>query len=289
MHPRLRSIPSRVVPALLALLVTIGAACTDTGIVLGPGGPTGYRAHPGFDTSIYPGDATLADWRAPASPYEWVGYYLPAPCHRDTSWVGRRATLSALGWGTAVLYVGQQTWDWLNADVAPLARRSAEAKVTSGPTCSRSLLTPAQGTIDAMNAAARAASEGFPRGTVVFLDLEYMATVTDSMRLYYRSWVSQMLADGRYEPGVYLHKANAPIIHDDVVAEYAAAGRSEPSSFWITGSAGFTLDRVPTDVGLPYAAVWQGQLDVTETLNGHSVNLDRNVAARRSPSDPTAY
>src|SRR5690349_21330073 len=36
-------------------------------------------AHAGFDTRVYPGEAALRTWKQ-RSPYEWVGYYLPAPC-----------------------------------------------------------------------------------------------------------------------------------------------------------------------------------------------------------------
>ena len=65
----------------------------------------------GFDTHTYPGDKTMRAWKAaPGAPYRWVGYYLPAPCHRDTSWSGKRQTLVDMGWGLAVVYVGQQTW-----------------------------------------------------------------------------------------------------------------------------------------------------------------------------------
>src|SRR5574338_273882 len=92
--------------AVLALVAL--AACSDREPTTGPTGRD-YPAHPGFDISIYPGDAALAAWKSPGSPYEWVGYYLLAPCHRtDASWVGRRAQLEAAGWGTAVLYVEQQ-------------------------------------------------------------------------------------------------------------------------------------------------------------------------------------
>src|SRR5690348_17876916 len=66
--------------------------------------------HMGFDTGIYPGDAALRAWRDSGAPYEWAGYYLPSPCHPDQSWSGKRETLTSLGYGVAVLYVGQQTW-----------------------------------------------------------------------------------------------------------------------------------------------------------------------------------
>src|SRR6516225_9358283 len=65
----------------------------------------------GFDTHTYPGTAVMKAWKqTPGSPYKWVGFYLPAPCHSDTSWVGKRDTIQRLGWGIAIVYVGQQTW-----------------------------------------------------------------------------------------------------------------------------------------------------------------------------------
>ncbi len=66
--------------------------------------------HLGFDTYVYPGDDAMLAWRDDDVPYEWVGYYLPAPCHKSDSWSGKRATLTNMGWGLAVIYVGQQVW-----------------------------------------------------------------------------------------------------------------------------------------------------------------------------------
>src|SRR5690242_5129644 len=66
--------------------------------------------HLGFDTFAYPGDDAMRAWLTADKPYRWVGYYLPAPCHQDSSWEGKRPTLSSMGWGMAVIYVGQQTW-----------------------------------------------------------------------------------------------------------------------------------------------------------------------------------
>jgi hypothetical protein len=66
-------------------------------------------SHLGFDTNIYPGNNAMAAWKN-SGEYEWVGYYLKAPCHSDNSWVGTRGRLVNQGWGLAVIYVGQQTW-----------------------------------------------------------------------------------------------------------------------------------------------------------------------------------
>jgi hypothetical protein len=270
--------------ALLALPLAI-AACSDSGAILAPL-PDDGGVHRGFDTSIYPGDAAMRAWRAPASPYEWTGYYLPAPCHSNTSWSGHRAFLTSLGWGTAVLYVGQQTWDGVAIApmVAPASERETAERAQQSATCSRTMLSGAQGTIEGSDAAAKTANEGFPAGTVIFLDIEYMSTVTQAMRDYYRSWVAQVIADGRYLPGIYCNKSNAVTIYGDVHDEFMLRRPTSTPQFWIASQSGFTVDRKPTDVGYSFANVWQGKLDTDETWNGVALHIDVNVADSPSPS-----
>src|SRR5918999_1368235 len=78
--------------------------------------------HLGFDTYSYPGDEVKHAWREADVPYEWVGYYLPsAPCHKGTSWGGKRQTLASMGWGVAVIYVGQQAWGDVSVPAAAAA------------------------------------------------------------------------------------------------------------------------------------------------------------------------
>ena len=84
----------------------------------------------GFDTHTYPGDKTMAAWKAaPGAPYRWVGYYLPAPCHRDRSWTGKRQKLVEMGWGLAVVYVGQQTWGRTPRPLSPSDSRLARTTI----------------------------------------------------------------------------------------------------------------------------------------------------------------
>src|SRR5262245_3082696 len=68
-----------------------------------------HESYLGFDTNVYPGDNAMNAWKRTGK-YDWVGYYLEAPCHKDASWSGTRARLTKNGWGLAVIYVGQQTW-----------------------------------------------------------------------------------------------------------------------------------------------------------------------------------
>lgn len=265
----------RRIHALLPLL--LAAACAPAAARSGPAAPA--NVHPGFDASLYPGDAAMRAWRS-ESPYRWTGLYLPSPCHRDASWSGTRAALEAMGWGIAVLYVGQQAFE-----DAPVAG----AEQPGGPVvCSRTLLTAERGRADAQDAVARASGEGFAPGSTVFLDVERMRAVPDSMLAYHAAWTGELLRDGTYLPGTYAHQANAAPLLASARAEWAAAGRAGTPPFWIAGGSGFALDRPPYAMGLPYARVWQGAIDVDRAWGGVRLRVDENTADRPSPSAPAA-
>jgi hypothetical protein len=238
--------------------------------------------HLGFDTHSYPGDRAMRAWRTEAgTPYEWVGYYLPAPCHKDESWSGTRERLADMGWGVAVIYVGQQTWDGVKGPSRAAVRRAQRDGTLS---CHRSLVSGARGTAEADDAIARTAAEGFPAGTVIFLDIEYMDVTPPRMRQYYRAWTERVLAHGRYRPGFYVHTRNARVIHRDIRQVFADAGVREDPPFWVASERGFATTKRPRDVGHDFAAVWQGALDVAQTWNGFRLPIDVNVAALPSPS-----
>lgn len=254
------------------------------GGVLGVGGAVGQvrvaGRHFGFDTHHFPGVAALQTWKAAGVPYEWVGYYLPSPCHRDRSWSGQRVAIDSLGFGTAVIYVGQQTW---NRTPHPNSR-GAQAAARHGLVCNADFVTGGRGAADGDDAVRVAAAEGFPRGTIVFLDIERMEHMPDGMRAYYRAWAARVLADGRFRPGVYVHAHNAPEVHDDLVAAYAAAGHPIEPPVWVASGRNFSFDKFPRDVGQAFAGVWQGLLDVVENHGGVKLPIDVNVASVPSPS-----
>lgn len=247
----------------------------------------GNGRHLGFDTHSYPGDRAMKAWRASDANYEWVGYYLPAPCHKDDSWSGTRERLAEMDWGVAVIYVGQQTW----TDPAHRSRMTkaelARAE-RNGATCLPSFVNGERGRTEGRDAVARTAAEGFPVGTVIYLDLERMEIVPPHMRDYYREWVAQVLADGRFVPGVYVHTHNAKVVYRDVRGQYAAAGIDADPPFWVAGGSGFDRDRDPADVGHTFAQAWQGVLDVVEKRNGFRMPIDVNVASVPSPSGVVA-
>jgi hypothetical protein len=278
---------------LLAALLALAGACgrdstSSTEPTVTPS--TNVTVFPGFDTSIYPGDAAMSAWLFPSSPYYWSGYYLPAPCHRDVTWTNKYSTLHAMGWGLAAIYVGQQDWTQIpqsivvrGADETTGASRSVASEQA---TCSASLLTAEQGTLEAADAVAQLKSNGFPDRTAVFLDVEFVTSVTPALLTYYRAWISGIIRDGRYRVGVYAAKSNATTLYVAALDAMRAVGSSEQPVFWIASSSGFSLGQVPTAVGLDFAKLWQGMFDVTQTWNGKTILIDVDVASSRSPSAP---
>ncbi|MEO8911169.1 MAG: glycoside hydrolase domain-containing protein [Gemmatimonadaceae bacterium] len=270
--------------------------------------------HLGFDTFSYPGDDAMRAWLTADKPYKWVGYYLSAPCHTDSSWEGKRETLSRMGWGTAVIYVGQQTWGRTPGQKVAVTRyitkRVRQAKTRIGrrvvtyvnkrvpvrvlvsprasrnSSCSTQFVSAARGTADADDAISKAAAEGFAKGTVIFLDIERMDAVPKAMRDYYRAWTARVEEDGRFQPAYYAHSFNADLIYRDVKDVLTAAGDSVDPPFWISSGRGFAEDKFPTEAGHAFAQVWQGVLDVVETHNGVRLPIDVNVADVPSPSLP---
>lgn len=240
--------------------------------------------HMGFDTHTYPGDKTMRAWKsAPGSPYRWVGYYLPAPCHKDRSWTGKRQTLVDMGWGMAVVYVGQQTW---GRTPRPSAKRTAQLQ-KQGSSCNADLITAARGDADALDAIAATQQEGFPPRSVVFLDIERMEKMPPAMRDYYRAWARRLLRDGRYLPGVYVHAFNAQLVHDDIKAEFVAAGVTEEPRIWVATGHGYEEGKAPQDVGFAFAGIWQGMIDVARRVADIKLPIDVNVSSWTSPSDPS--
>ncbi len=258
-----------------ALIVACGGDHSPTAPIVTPPNTGVGVSYAGFDIANYPGTAALQAWKYPASPFRWVGYYLPAPCHRDESWSGKLSTLNSLGWGVAAIYVGQQDWSNMLGDLV-----STESQVT----CSASLLSSAQGAAEAADAVAKLRADGFPDGTTVFLDIEPVSPVSKQLLDYYSAWVAGVLSDGHYKPGVYAVKSNASTLYDVAIADLHGARYTPP--FWIASSAGFSMDRKPADVGLSFAQLWQGVFNVAQTFNGVTLTIDVNVASKSSPSAP---
>lgn len=237
----------------------------------------------GFDTHTYPGDDKMLAWRnAPNAPYHWVGYYLPAtPCHKGRSWNGKRETLTSMGWGLAVVYVGQQTWG--RTPRTPTKRQLALLK-KKGVTCNANFLGASRGADEGIDAIRKAQAQGFEMGSVIFLDLERMEFVPARMRAYYKAWVATVLSDGRYRPGIYVHSHNAQSVYDDVADLFREAGLDEEPRFWIASGRDFSTGKSPEDVGHDFAGMWQGVIDVVRRVANVTLPIDINVSNWQSPS-----
>jgi hypothetical protein len=302
------SVRSAISTPSIGEAVTTASANIASDLASGP--------HLGFDTFSYPGDAAMHAWQTGDQPYKWVGYYLSAPCHTDSSWEGKRDTLSSMGWGMAVIYVGQQTWGKTPGAKVAVTRfatkRVRQVKTRNGKrvvsyvnkrvpvrvmvsprasrntSCSTQFVGASRGIADANDAIAKTAAEGFARGTVIFLDIERMDVVPQAMRDYYRAWTRRVVEDGRFKPAYYAHSFNANLVYSDVKQVLAGAGISTDPPFWISGGGGFSKDKAPSDVGHAFAQVWQGILDVVETHNGVRLPIDVSVAQLPSPSENAA-
>ncbi|MDB4893706.1 MAG: hypothetical protein JWL61_5561 [Gemmatimonadetes bacterium] len=296
------------VAAVSANIAEFAAAATGQRAVVADEVKSGYL---GFDTGTYPGDKAMLAWRTGGAPYEWTGYYLPSPCHPDEGWSGKREALTSMGYGLAVIYVGQQTWGRMPGapHLVPVqVSRRVKQRVGTGSkrrtvwktltrtvmkrapapapdaTCNADFVSAARGIRDGTDAIARTSHDGFEKGTTIFLDIERMDVLPQVMREYYKSWVRTVLADGRYRPGIYVHTHNANTVYSDVRSVYRIAGVAHEPPFWVAKSAGFDITKVPSEVGHAFAAVWQGVLDVEQTWNGHKIPIDVNVSASKNPS-----
>ena len=219
-------------------------------------------AFAGFDTSAYPGDRNMTVWKS-SSPYLFAGYYLTAPCHHSASWMGHRAALTGMGWNLLPVYVGQQV-----AGVSP---------------CKSSILSGDQGGIDGADAVAKMASEGFPAGDYVYLDIERTDQFPRGLTDYITAWVGA-IGGGNYLPGIYCHKFNASSVK---AAVDAGLPDGVEARYWIVGGVASHFNiktSKPTDVGIDFANLWQCPVSVTRAFGGVSINIDEDVADRADPA-----
>lgn len=240
---------------------------------------TGPR-FPGFDTGSYPGDGVMRAWFG--NPYVFAGFYLDAPCHRDTTsggsfrpWMGHLQTLLQIGWGLIIIYVGRQ-----------------------GRGCGSNSLTRARGLADAQDAIAKTRGEGVRDGATIFLDVELVDDVPANLLRYVRGWLAGVLADRRYQTGIYCHFRNANVLNTAARQEYAEQGRpGEGPAFWVVrapgGSAFNVATSSPRDLNnfantpISFASVWQGRIDIkSETHGGVRFGpVDQDVADTDNPSN----
>ncbi len=200
------------------------------------------RFYLGFDRNKYPGDAALGLLR---KTFFFSGYWLNnPPGESSNSWQGKRENLVSNGFGFLVLFNG---------------RLDRELK---SPSVSKSL-----GARDAADAAEATVKEGFPAGTIIFLDQEEGGRLLPEQRAYLYAWVDGVNAVGyragiycsgmsvAEKPGVTITTAND--LHDNAgerkIAFFIYNDSCPPSPGCETSGNAPS----PQQSGIPFAAVWQ--------------------------------
>lgn len=241
----------------------------------------------GFDRNVYPGDANLNTLR---QTFSYTGYWLNnPPGMRSNSWTGHRSAVESAGFGFLVLFNG---------------RLYAELKsVTNAKLLGRS---------DARNAAASARREGFPRGAIIFLDIEQGGRMLAEQKAYIYTWVDEVIAAG-FRAGVYCSGQVSPDEQHVVTAEDIRQGAgSRQITYWAIndscppapGCAFPQHPASPAQSGVSFAEVWQfaqspqrrdvagrctnytrdGDCYAPGTSAGQGLHLDLNTASSSDPS-----
>ena len=184
----------------------------------------------------------------------------------------------------AAVYVGQQTWGRTPKPLTPVRLAQLTKQKAS---CNADFLTAERGVADGRDAIVQTKAEGFPPRSVVFLDIERMEKMPQAMRDYHRAWARTLLQDGSFLPGVYVHAHNAQDVHDDLKAEFVAAGVDEDPRVWVATGRGFDESKAPQEVGFHFAGMWQGMIDVARAVADIKLPVDVNVSSWISPSEPS--
>lgn len=195
----------------------------------------------GFDANEYPGDDALAILR---ETFSFASFWLgPPPGEKRSAWLGKRALLESRGFGFLVLYNGR------------------DSRKLKSVTDARQ-----KGVLDAQSAAKLARQEGFPSGTIIFLDIEEGGRLPDSYHEYLRAWLDE-LARARFRGGAYcsampVDEGRGNSITTAKNLQDHLHGRK--LVFWVYNDAcppspGCVFSNVPpvAQGGFPSASVWQ--------------------------------
>jgi hypothetical protein len=218
----LLKLASALTIATLALATMAGAQQTA------PAKPSAgaQRNYIGFDANDYPGDELL---RALRKQFSFAGYWLTNPPGGDhNSWVGKRDILMRSGFGFLVVANGR------------LDREILSSQSSGKP-------AEALGREDAASAVAAAQREGFPPGTILFLDQEQGGRMLPEQAAYLLAW-TEALAASAYRPGVYasgqpVADGKGPDGRPQAITTIqdlrtrVAAGHLHKIAFWVTQDA----------------------------------------------------
>jgi hypothetical protein len=204
--------------------------------------PAAAQVYLGFDRNDYPGDEHLAELK---KSFAFAGYWLTAPPNeKRTSWLGTREKLNAAGFGFLVLANGKLYKQLGNERRAALLGKQ-----------------------DSARAVQLAKSEGFPAGTVIFVDQEQGGKMLPEQLDYLLAWFDGVIAGG-YRAGVYCSGLEAPQPDGKTVitaADIRAHAGARQIRYWVyndfcppaPGCVFATPPPAPSGSGTPFADVWQ--------------------------------
>jgi hypothetical protein len=205
-------------------------------------GVASAQAFNGFDRNDYPGDTMLG---ALHKSFVYTSYWLNAPPgEKASTCTGKRAVLRDRGFGFLLLWNGRLDKELKGKDAASLGRSDAAAAV------------------------AAAASEGFPKGALIFLDQEEGGRLLPEQLSYVLGWVDAVRRAG-WKGGVYcsglpVDDGNGGTITTAQDIERQAGSWKIP--LWVAReecppSPGCMIESKPrlpsAALGLPDAVVWQ--------------------------------
>jgi len=270
------------IAALLLLFLFLPGACSPSSA------PEKFFL--GFDRNDYPGDDAMKLFR---KEFSFTGYWLgKPPGEKSNSWSGKREFLHSQGWGFLPLFNGPTSGE-LRDEPYTLKRVAA----------------------DTQNAIAAARKEGFPSGTVIFLDIEEGGRLPGTYAVYLKHWASA-LSEAGFRAGVYC--SGIPVDEGEgltlITADFIR-DQIKPAEliYWVFNdscppSPGcVTPQELPTSTksGVAYAQIWQFVRSPRDketarhcrgyAKNGncyaafdtaHKFHLDLNVATLADPSAP---
>jgi hypothetical protein len=244
----------------------------------------------GFDRNDYPGDDAM---KLLSKEFVFTSYWLGNPPQtKSNSWSGKREFLKSLGYGFLPLFSGPTSGE-LRDEPYTLKRVAA----------------------DAQSAIAAARKEGFPSGTVIFLDIEEGGRLPSTYFTYLKLWASSLTEAG-FRVGVYC--SAIPIDEDEglrLITSDFIRDKIKPVElvYWVfndvcppsPGCNSTLAPLSPAKSGVAYAQVWQfvrspRDKETARHCRGyakdgqcyaaidaaHRYNLDLNSATSADPSAP---
>jgi hypothetical protein len=235
-------VKNRSLAVSIVVLVVVWHGDQGHGLLQAVASGSERDAYLGFDRNEYPGDQNLAVLRRT---FSYTGYWLNVPPGaKSNTWTGKRKAVQEAGFGFLVLFNGRLDAQLKKGrDAGELGREDAAA---------------------AVDAAER---DGFPPGTVIFLDQEEGGRMLPEQKAYIYAWVDGVNASG-FRAGIYASGIAASEAHgvrvitaEDI--QQNAEGRN--ILYWVTNDAcppspGCAFPKrapVPSESGIGFAQVWQ--------------------------------